>query len=155
MNMAEPIDGARPNDFVPMSFEDLRRSKPSPDVQAEVVTNRIRTRRDLGDMVADGGFMQRSKLIGIGAVVIGALLILIAYIRPLFATVDAVTTATAVASDKAGQGIAATQSMVGGLADRAAFVQATDTKAINMAKGGLACLGGKSACANGASSPFK
>ncbi len=153
--MAEPTDGARPDDFVPASFEDLRRTKPSADSRDDVVSERIRTRQDLGDMMADRGFMRNSKLVGIGAVVIGALLILTAYIRPLFETVDAVHTATAVASEKAAQGIDATRGVVGGMADKAAFVQATDVKAINMAKGGLGCLSGKAGCANGASSPFK
>jgi hypothetical protein len=152
--MAEPTTEPKRDTFVPASFEDLRRNTRE---EGERFTreNQIRTRQDFGDLVSQGDFMKQSKLIGIGAIALGALLILAAYIKPLFQTADAVQTAAAVAADKAHQQIGAAQGAVGSVASQAAFIKDTDTKAINMAKGGLACLNGQAACANGASSPFK
>lgn len=140
-------------DFVPTSFEDLRRDTRAGRPEIPLGQGRT-TSSDLHDLVAERGFMQKSGLIAGGAAALGALLILIAYARPLFETFDAFHTAGQVAASKAGQQLAGVQGVAGGLADKAALVKATDEKAINTAKGGLACLTGKAACPNG-SSPFR
>ena len=139
--------------FVPTSFEDLRRDTRADRPEVPLGEGR-RTSRDLHDLVAERGFMQNSGLIAGAAAVIGVLLILIAYERPLIETFDAFHTAGQVAADKAGQQVQTAQGAVGGISDKAAFVKATDLKAINTAKGGLACLAGKAGCPNG-SSPFR
>ena len=139
--------------FVPTSFEDLRRDTRADRPELPLGEGR-RASRDLHDLVAERGFMQNSGLIAGAAAVIGALLILIAYERPLLDTFDAFHTAGQVAADKAGQQVQAVQGTVGGIAGKAAFIKATDLKAINTAKGGLACLTGKAACPNG-SSPLR
>ena len=139
--------------FVPTSFEDLRRDTRADRPEVPLGEGR-RTSRDLHDLVAERGFMQHSGLIAGAAAVIGTLLILIAYERPLLDTFDAFHTAGQVAADKAGQQVQAVQGTVGGITGKAAFVKATDLKAINTAKGGLACLTGKAGCPNG-SSPFR
>ena len=145
--------GEQRDSFVPTSFEDLRRDTRADRPEVPLGEGR-QTSRDLHDLVAEHGFMQNSKLIAGAAVVIGVLLILIAYERPLLDTFDAFHTAGQVAADKAGQQVQAVQGAVGGLADKASVVKATDMKAINTAKSGLACLAGKAGCPNG-SSPFK
>lgn len=151
--MADETQDTRAEGFIPVSFEDLRRTKPG---SASLdPAEQVHTRRDLAEMASDRRFMQTSKLISICAAAIGLLLILVAYAHPLFDTVDAVQTASSVAAQKAGQGVDAAETLVGGVADKAAFVQSTDTKAINVAKGGLACLNGKAACTGGATTPFK
>ena len=144
---------SRRSDFVPTSFEDLRRDTRPERPEIPLASDRMGS-RDLHDLVAEPGFMSQSKLVAGGALLVGAVMILIAYGRPLFATFDAFHIAGQVAADKAAQQITAVQGTVGGLADKAAFVKATDEKAINTAKGGLACLTGKAGCPNG-SSPFK
>jgi hypothetical protein len=137
--------------FVPTSFEDLRRDT-RPD-RADIPLSKTSS-RDLHDLVAEGDFMRRSGLIAAGAVAFGVVLILIAYGRPILQTFDAFGTAGQVASDKASQQIQGVSGAVNGLASKAAFVKATDEKAINTAKGGLNCLAGKAACPNGVS-PFR
>ena len=151
--MAEPTDGSRPADFVPASFEDLRRDTRSDRPDYSPTESRL-GRQDFGALVANRGFMQSSKWISIGAVGIGALLILAAYARPLFDTADAVQTATVEAADKASSQVRAVQGAADGVARKAAFMKDTDIRAINMAKGGLGCLSGQGGCPNG-SSPFR
>ncbi len=151
--MAEPTEGSRPSDFVPTSFEDLRRDTGSDRADYSPAEARG-GRQDLGALIADRGFMQRSKWISIAAVGIGALLILAAYARPLFETAGAVQTATAEAADKAGGQVQAVQGAADRLASKAAFIKDTDMRAINMAKGGLGCLSGQGGCPGG-TSPFK
>ena len=142
--------GDQRESFVPTSFEDLRRDTRSS--RADILLREDRqTSHDLHDLVAERGFMRNSRLIAGGAAAIGALLILIAYARPLFDTFNAFGTAGQVAADKAGQQLNAVRGAVGGIAGQAALVKQTDEKAINTAKGGLACLTGKASCPNGSS----
>ena len=155
--MMEPAEAARSSDFVPTSFEDLRRDTPGDRADLAVDERRVGP-QDLGAMIADRGFMQTSKWISIGAVGIGAALILAAYARPLFQTADAVHTAaavTAVTADKAGGQVQAVQGAADGVARKAAIIKNVDMRAINMAAGGLGCLSGQGRCAGGGSSPFK
>ena len=149
--MSDAGEETNPLDEVPMSYADLRRSAPG---EADSLVRAPRS-RDLGDLMAEPGFMQNSKWVGVGAVVVGALLILAAYVRPLFDTVDAVHVAAGVAADQASRQVSVAQGAVGGFAQGAASVRETDMRAINMAKGSLSCLSGKGGCANGGSSPFK
>jgi hypothetical protein len=143
----------RSAEFVPTSFEDLRRDTGSRRAQIPTVEEKT-TSRDLHDLVAQGRFMKNSALVAAGAFAIGLVLILIAYVGPMLGTVDAVHTAGQVAVDKVREKLGGLGGSVSGLASKAAAVQATDEKAINTAKGGMACLTGKAACPNG-SSPFK
>ena len=98
--------------------------------------------------------MQRSGLIAAGAAAVGAVLILAAYARPILDTLDAFHTSGQMVADKASQQLQGVQGAAGGIAGQAAFVKSTDEKAISTAKGGLACLTGKTGCPNGAS-PFR
>lgn len=139
--------------FVPSSFEDLRRDARANRPELPLAEQKS-TSRDLHDLVAERGFMQRSGLIAAGAVAVGAVLILVAYARPMLDAFDAVHASSQMAADKAGQQLQGVQSAAGGLTSQAALVRSTDEKAISTAKGGLACLTGKTACPNGAS-PFK
>ena len=91
----------------------------------------------------------------VGAVALGAVLVLAAYVHPLFETADAIHTAAGVAADRAAQGVSATQGVADRLGAQARFIRTTDERAINMAKGGLSCLNGKGGCAGSESSPFK
>ncbi len=137
--------------FVPTSFEELKRNSsraPLPDPEERI------TSRDLHDLVAERGFMRQSGLIAAGAAAVGALMILVAYARPLLQTLDAFHTSGRMVADSTGQQMQAVQGAAGDLARQAAFVRATDEKAINTARGGIGCLTGKAACPNGAS-PFR
>ena len=154
--MSESTSEPRGKDFVPASFEDLRRTTREESAAFEAERQaQAEGPRDLTDMVSDRDFMRKSGLIGTCAIVIGLLLIFAANFRTLFETADAVHTAAAVSADKASAQVAAVKGVVGGVADKAAFVKETDTKAIDTAKGGLNCLTGKGGCPQGAGSPFK
>lgn len=154
--MSESGGEARPRDFVPASFEDLRRTtrEESAAFEAERQADGAGP-RDFVDMVADRDFMKKSGRIGTCAIILGLLLIFAANYKSLFETADAVHTAAAVSADKAGAQVAAVKGAVGGVADKAAFIKDEDTKAIDTAKGGLSCLTGKGGCPQGGGSPFK
>ena len=154
--MSESSSEARPKDFVPASFEDLRRTTRE---ESEAFEREFQAGaggpRDFVDMVADRDFMKKSGRIGTVAIVLGLLLIFAANFKALFMTADAVHTAAAVSVDKAGGQVAAVKGAVGGVVDTAGGVKNTEIKAINTAKGGLNCLTGKGGCPQGGSSPFK
>ncbi len=154
--MSESSSEPRPEDFVPASFADLRRTTREESLAFE------RERqgdaggpRDYVDMVSNTDFMKKSGRIGTCAIVLGLLLIFAANFKALFMTADAVHTAAAVSADKAGSSVAAVKSTVAGVADKATFIKDEDTKAIDTAKGGLSCLTGKGGCPQGGASPFK
>ncbi len=154
--MSESSSEARPKDFVPASFEDLRRTTREESAAFEAERQaEAEGPRDFVDMVSDQDFMKTSGRIGTVAIVLGLLLIFAANFKALFMTADAVHTAAAVSADKAGVSVDAVKSTVGGVADKAALLKNQDTKALNMAKGGLSCLTGKGGCPQGGSSPFK
>ena len=154
--MSESSSEARPKDFVPASFEDLRRTTREESAAFEAERRaEADGPRDFVDMVSNQDFMKRSGRIGTVAIVLGLLLIFAANFKALFMTADAVHTAAAVSADKASASVAAVKSTVGGVADKATFIKDQDTKAIDTAKGGLACLTGKGGCPQGGGSPFK
>ena len=154
--MSESSSEARPKDFVPASFEDLRRTTREESAAFEAERQaEAEGPRDFVDMIADRDFMKKSGRIGTVALVLGLLLIFAANFKALFMTADAVHTAAAVSAEKAGGQMAEVKEAVGGVADKAAFIKDQDTKAIDTAKGGLACLTGKSGCPQGGGSPFK
>ena len=154
--MSESSSEARPKDFVPASFEDLRRTTRAESAAFEAERQaEADSPRDFVDMVSDPDFMKKSGRIGTVAIVLGLLLIFAANFKALFMTADAVHTAAAVSADKAGGSVAAVKEAVGGVADKAAFIKDQDTKAIDTAKGGLNCLTGKGGCPQGGGSPFK
>jgi hypothetical protein len=154
--MSESSSEARPKDFVPASFEDLRRTtrEESAAFEAERQAEAAGP-RDFVDMVADRDFMKKSGRIGTVAIVLGLLLIFAANFKALFMTADAVHTAAAVSADKAGASVDDMKTAVGGIADKAAVIKAQDTKALDTAKSGLTCLTGKGGCPQGGGSPFK
>ena len=149
--MSESSKEARSGDFVPTSFEDLRRTTREESAAFEAQRQNDRAGpRDLVDMTSNGDFMRKSGMIGACAFIVGLLLIVAANFKPLFETAAAVQTAAVVSADKAGQQVDVVKGAVGGVADKAAFVKETDMKAIDMA-----CLSGKGGCPQGARSPFK
>jgi hypothetical protein len=150
--MSESSSESRPKDFVPASFEELRRTTREESAAFERERQgAAEGPRDFVDMVADRDFMKKSGRIGAVAVIVGLLLIFAANFKALFITADAVQTAAAVSADKAGDQVAA----VKGIADKAAFLKATDMKAIDTAKGSQSCLAGKGGCPQAGSSPFR
>lgn len=150
--MSELEQGAPRDTFVPASFADLRRNDRAEGEALERSREaKMRTREDFADLVGDGGFMRQSKWIAIGGVVIAAVLILAVYYKPLFETAYAVQTASSVA----GQGIQSKLGGVGAIAGQVSAIRTIDMKAIDTAKGGMACLNGQASCAGGARSPFK
>ena len=154
--MAESSNESRPADFVPASFADLRRTTRAESLAfARERQAETEGPRDYVDMVSNRDFMKKSGRIGTVAIVLGLLLIFAANFKALFMTADAVHTAAAVSADKAGGSVAAVKQAVGGVADKAAFIKAADTQAIDTAKGGLNCLTGKGGCPQGGGSPFK
>ncbi len=153
--MSESSSESRPEGFVPASFADLRRTTRAESAAFEAERQaEAEGPRDYVDMVSNQDFMKKSGRIGACAIVLGLLLIFAANFKALFMTADAVHTAAVVSADKAGASVDAVKSTVGGVADKAAFIKDEDTKAIDTAKGGLACLTGKG-CPQGGGSPFK
>ena len=154
--MSESSSEPRPEGFVPASFADLRRTTRAESAAFEAERQaEAEGPRDFVDMVSNQDFMKKSGRIGTVAIVLGLLLIFAANFKALFMTADAVHTAAAVSADKAGASVDAVKSTVSGVADKAAFIKDEDTKAIDSAKGGLACLAGKGGCPQGGSSPYK
>ncbi|WP_217433861.1 hypothetical protein [Caulobacter sp. S45] len=154
--MSESSSQARPEGFVPASFEDLRRTTREESLAFErEMQASADTPRDFVDMVSNRDFMKTSGRIGACAVVLGLLMIFAANFKALFMTADAVHTAAAASADKASGQVAAVKSAVGGIAAKAAFIKNEDAKALDTAKSGLNCLASGNGCSHGGGSPFR